>query len=214
MQKKFVLFDFDGVIVDTEPHNADNLAKALSHFGITMSEEEKRDQVGRNDRDAIIRILARAKKKVTPEELLKERDLIGTYYETGDDFHAEDGLRKALQEIRSKGVRTAVVSSTSSKLILTGLNRLSLLSSFDVIVCGDMTEKHKPEPEPYLKAMEYLAARPEECFIVEDSPYGIKAGKAAGGTVIAYTGSSVKQDTTRADYVISHFDELYNIVCR
>lgn len=212
MQLKCVLFDFDGVIVDTEPHNADNLAKGLAHFGVVMTDEEKKAQVGKNDRDAMLQILSRAKVKVTMEDLSAYRDKIGTYYETGEDFEAQPGFRAALAEIRSAGLRTAVVSSTRSKLILTALNRLGLLSSFDTVVCGDMVEKHKPDPECYFKAMEWLGAKPSECLIVEDSPYGIHAGKAAGATVVAYTGSSYEQDTHEADFTIAHFNELPKLI--
>ena len=101
--------------------------------------------------------------------------------------------------------RTGIVSSTRSQLILTALDRLHLVSQFDVVVCGDMVTRRKPDPEPYLRAAQLLGLAPGDCLVIEDSPAGIRAGKAAGCTVLGYTGSSIRQDVSAADLTLSDF---------
>ena len=99
----------------------------------------------------------------------------------------------------------AVVSSTSTRLIVVALNRMKMLGLFDVVVCGDMCRNRKPDPECYRKAMQYLEAKPEECIAIEDSFIGIQAEKAANIEVVAYTGAGENQDVSQADYVISSY---------
>lgn len=121
------------------------------------------------------------------------------------DLHPQPGLREFLYALRAQGIRTGVVSSTRSQLILTALDRLHLVSQFDVVVCGDMVTRRKPDPEPYLRAAQLLGLAPDDCLVIEDSPAGIRAGKAAGCTVLGYTGSSIRQDVSAADFALSDF---------
>lgn len=200
-----VLFDFDGVIADTEVSNSNYLAKALSVFGITLTNSDRGELIGRNGRDILQGFLDRAPQPVTLEELLVVRRQLGNTYEDNPDLKALPGLYDFLHFLRHNGYRTGLVSSTSSHLILAALNRLSLTAMFDVIICGDMVRAQKPDPECYLKAMDLLSAQPEECIIIEDSPVGICAGLSAGATVIGYTGSSVKQDTSKAHFNADSF---------
>ena len=142
---------------------------------------------------------------VTLEQLQTERARRGNYYENGADLHPQPGLREFLSALRAQGIRTGVVSSTRSQLILTALDRLHLVSQFDVVICGDMVTRRKPDPEPYLRAAQLLGLAPGDCLVIEDSPAGIRAGKAAGCTVLGYTGSSIRQDVSAADLTLSDF---------
>ena len=152
MPIRCVLFDFDGVIADTEERNADYLASALAHFGVRLTEEDRSALVGINDPSLLEALLKRAETPVTLEQLQAERTRHGNYYENGADLHTQPGLREFLSALRAQGIRTGVVSSTRSQLILTALDRLHLVSQFDVVVCGDMVTRRKPDSEPYLRA--------------------------------------------------------------
>ena len=68
-----------------------------------------------------------------------------------------------------------------------------------------MVTRRKPDPEPYLRAAQLLGLAPDDCLVIEDSPAGIRAGKAAGCTVLGYTGSSIRQDVSAADLTLSDF---------
>lgn len=211
MAFRFALFDFDGVIADTETSNKEFLEKALAVFGVTLTDEERMSLVGTNDPHRIERFLSRANRTVTMEEYRAQRVASGNTYENGD-IAPMPGLISLLRDFRSKGIRTAVVSMTSLRLISIGLERMGMTDLFDTVIGGDMVTNHKPNPEPYQMAMERLGARPEECIVFEDSPVGISAGKAAGAFVVGYTGASIQQDTSEADCVLDCFPDFYSVI--
>lgn len=211
MAFRFALFDFDGVIADTETSNKEFLEKALAVFGVTLTDEERMSLVGTNDPHRIERFLSRANRTVTMEEYRAQRVVSGNTYENGD-IAPMPGLISLLRDFRSKGIRTAVVSMTSLRLISIGLERMGMTDLFDTVIGGDMVTNHKPNPEPYQMAMERLGARPEECIVFEDSPVGISAGKAAGAFVVGYTGASIQQDTSEADCVLDCFPDFYSVI--
>lgn len=206
---RFVLFDFDGVIADTEESNAAYLQRALRHYGVTLSEEERRSLLGINDPSRLEHFLLRADRPVTLEAFRDYRKSLGNTYENGQ-LEPMPGVCSVLEDLRKKGISTALVSSTSTHLIEAGLHRLGLMSYFDVVICGDMVRNRKPDPEPYQKAMQYLGADPRECLIIEDSPAGIQAGKAAGAWVVGFRGSRIIQDTSQADFQLDTFLDFFN----
>lgn len=201
---RFALFDFDGVIADTEESNLAFLESALARHGVFLSDAERNSLIGVNDPELLKSFLARAETPVTLEQFRQERKLLGNTYQNGD-LRPMPGLLPLLHRFREQNIRMAVVSSTSAYLIAAALRRLELEELFELTVCGDMVRRKKPDPEPYRMAMERLHAKPEECIIFEDSPVGIRAGKAAGGYVIAYCGSNIRQDISGADAALDSF---------
>lgn len=207
MALKCVLFDFDGVVADTERHNAEYLAAALAVHGVVLSEADKLALVGVNDPDSLQRLVNRASDGLTLQQLQQERRQRGNYYENGSGLAPLPGLRQLLRRLRAERYLTGLVSSTRTQLIIAALNRMRLTDQFDVILCGDMVERHKPAPDCYRKALELLQLRPEECVVIEDSPAGIEAAKAASIPVIAYKGGEILQDTAAADHQAASFEE-------
>ena len=195
MELRCVLFDFDGVVADTEPSNNRYLEQALAVFGLKLNDEQRLALIGVNGLDFIRPLLASAEPPVSDEAYLAVRQKQGNTYENSPDLKAQPGLRDFLGLLRGAGIKTGLVSSTSSRLILAALNRLGLADQFDAILCGDMVRRKKPDPEGYLRAMELLQIPPECCVVIEDSPVGIRAGLAAGAWVVGYEGASVPQDT-------------------
>lgn len=208
MDKKYILFDFDGVIANTEESNAKYLRQALACFDITLTDEERSNLIGKNDPSLIAGLLSKSINKVTLEEFTNKRRQIGNTYENSC-MEPMPGLVSFIKEYRCKGIKTGIVTSTSTRLIIIALNRMNMMSLFDVIICGDMCTKSKPDPEGYLKAMNLLGARPEECIVFEDSPVGIQAAKSAGAFVAAYCGSGIKQDISKADISVDSFLECH-----
>lgn len=204
---KYFLFDFDGVIADTEGSNNQYLAKTMKAFGIDMTEEDKTMLIGRNNRKHIEYMFERSKISYDREKFLEARKLAGNSYQDGN-IRPYPGVKEFIIGLRSKGIRTALVTSTSAYLILSALNTMGMTTLFDVIICGDMVDESKPEPKIYLKAMDYLGADPRECIVIEDSPIGITAGKRAGARVIGLKLSEIDQDTSEADVIVYSYDEL------
>lgn len=202
-----VLFDFDGVVADTERSNIGYLERALAVFGLGLNEEQRRALIGVNTLDVIRPLLAAAEPPVSEEELAWVRKQQGNTYEDSPQLCTLPGFRELLSRLRLRGVKTGLVSSTSSRLILAALNRLSLTGQFDLILCGDMVERKKPDPECYRRAMTLLDIPPEACAVVEDSPVGISAGRASGAYVVGYEGGQIRQDTGLAHARIAHFSE-------
>lgn len=204
---KCVLFDFDGVIADTERHNGEYLAAALAVHGVVLSEADKLALVGFNTKSLLENLVARATDGLTVEQLQAERKLRGNYYENGTGLAPMPGLVPLLHRLRGAGLKVGLVSSTRTQLIIMALNRMKLMDQFDVIICGDMVEHHKPAPDCYRKALALLELPPETCVVIEDSPAGIRAAQSAGITVIAYKGGEIRQDTADADYQTTSFAE-------
>lgn len=205
MKKNYLLFDFDGVISNTEESNGRFLEKALKEYGIPLTAEDKQRLIGTSGRSFLDQILQKGPVPVSREELQKTRCRIGNTYEH-TDIAPMPGLISMLNFLKAHNVKMGIASSTSSKLILTALNRMNLTSYFDAIVCGDMCTESKPHPQIYQKVMEFLDAKPEECIIIEDSTVGIEAGKRAGVCVIAYSGSGLEQDQSAADYLAETYE--------
>ncbi len=217
MKPDCVLFDFDGVIADTESSNARYLGKALAVFGVAVTPEDERRMVGVNDREILEELLQREGYAViraysgTVERLLEERRRQGNTYENEPSLSPMPGLLPFLWRLRAAGIRTALVTSTSSRLILAALNRMGMSALFDAILCGDMVEKRKPSPEGYQKAMALLGAAPERSIVIEDSPVGIRAGKSAGALVAAYKCGSFSQNTSQADFEIWDYEDCLSL---
>ena len=197
--KKAVLFDFDGVIADTEMKTLAYTEELFFKYGAVLSMEEKISYIGTDGKEPTRKLLEKNGICKTAEEFLEERKTLGNVYENSQDLKPMEGLVEFLVWLKTAGYKIGIVSSTSTRLIVTALNRMKLMSFPEVLICGDMVTKKKPSPEGYRKAMEYLEVTPEETVIIEDSPSGIQAGKAAGAYVIGYKGAEVQQDTTGAD---------------
>lgn len=210
MSIKCVLFDFDGVIADTESKNIEYCSKAFRHFGINLTAQEKASLIGSHDSNIIKLLLDRAPRSVSLEEYQQVRAISGNSYED-EQVIPEPGFVRLAVFLHSLGIKIGIVSSTRSALILKALNRMKIVSLFDLILCGDMTQKHKPDPEPYEEAIKILGFSPYECLIFDDSKLGIRAAVLSGAKTIAYTGATKGQDISEAEYQLASFDDFYKL---
>ena len=199
-----VLFDFDGTLCNTEVENIRLVQDVLRQMGAEVSFEELEVLTGGEDRVTVPPILERHHVAGTIDDYERLRDnCYRTYAEA--NLVLEPGALDLLDSLRASGTKVGLVSMTVARCILTGVARLGILDRFDVVVCGDMVERRKPAPDPYLRAAELLGVDPVRCVAVEDSPTGIGSAKAAGCHVIAYTGCDIVQDVSAADEVIDSF---------
>lgn len=208
-----VLFDCDGVIVDSEPIGAARNVKVYHMLGVPVTYEDALTLCGKSA-ESIPPLAAKYGKTITIEQFSSAMDaardrgeLSRTIY-LEPDMRLMPGIRELLARLRAAGVRTGLVSSTVAPHVLYMLDRFGLASAFDVIVTGDMVDRHKPDPEPYQKAMEFLGVAPEHAIVVEDSPTGISAGVASGAYVLGFRGSIVKQDVSAAAEPLESYDDF------
>ena len=208
---EFALFDFDGVIADTNPLYMELDRTTLEHFGYTPTDEELRRFIGRSSEVEGPALLASKGINITTEDYLGVWDSDKKIYGS-PSLEPSPGLRELWEALEARGVKIAVVSTTRCVSLVRALNHFQMLSYVDVIVGREMVEHHKPHPEPYLRALELLALGEKDAasraLAVDDSRAGVASAKAAGVYTICYQGSSETQDVEGADEVIHDFGEL------
>lgn len=206
-----VLFDMDGTVIDSEPIKNAHLEQLIRANG-GIIEDHELDHISGADLPTLLSamrsVLDRSGVELDPLEILRS-DTYGRerpYLEPG--CKPFEGAVEFIKELRGHGILCALVSSTPTYAVLTALNRFSMTSLFDAIVCGDMIAVHKPDPEAYLTTMRILGVDPRECVVVEDSTSGVKAGVAAGAYVLARDDGSGTHDLSSADERFSSFADL------
>ncbi len=205
---KGVLFDFDGVVLDSEIEVFRLFQKTLSSMGINTSLDELLLYVGKSSYAIAEDIIKKHNLMLTVEELQERNRETGNFYCDSMEIKPFEDFVDLLILLKSEGVSTAVVSSTRSKNVITALNRMDLLKYMDIVICGDMVKETKPSPDGYLMALELMGLDTEVCVAIEDSPIGISAAKNANLKVLGFKGSSIKQDTSKADKELYSYCEV------
>jgi beta-phosphoglucomutase len=206
-----ILFDFDGVIVNSEPLHFLALNEVLSQHRIGLSEAQYYDELlGLTDRDAVRRIFELHGRPLEPKTFLavlarKSRAMMDLI-----EQRRFSALRGAEPFIRGlwRNYPLAICSGALRDEIDAMLLGVSLRDCFDVIVSAEDVTVGKPDPSGYLQAMDQLGQRhhrkfkPADCLIVEDAPSVVRSVKAAGFSVLAVTTSSPAAKLADADYVV------------
>ena len=208
---KAIIFDMDGVIVDSEPlHYKVFMAYTKSKFGLSISDQEYNTFIGTTN----LHIYSTLQKKYGIEGDLES--IIEEYENQCLDFLLCSKTEKPIQgvdvlvkNLHKNKIKLALASSSPKKSINAVLNLFGLDHFFDVKVSGQDVEYSKPAPDIFLRAAELLAISPEDCLVFEDSRNGVMAAKAAGMQCIAYYNpNSGNQDLSRADKIIESFVEV------
>lgn len=225
-QLDYALFDFDGVLADTEPLYLEADRKALQALGYNPTQAELHSFIGHPSERMAPALLAKHGIFATPEDFLAVRNVTHGIYGS-PELEPTPGLANLWRALLELGVRIAVVSNTRVADLVLALERFKVLGMVDVIVGREYVTRTKPDPDPYLRALGFLApdaqvtAFPEppgqtgslspaarRAIAIEDSPAGIASAHAAGIYVVGFAGSDVRQDTSAADEVSHSFDEL------
>jgi pseudouridine-5'-monophosphatase len=199
-----VIFDMDGVLLDTEPFYTSASAEICARYGREFTMAHKSQMLGRPNLDAAAYLVAALELPLTAEAFLLEREsVLDALFLTTVPM---PGAVELTDHLHSQGVPHAVASSSSQRTFALKSGRFEAwFGRFDVVVLGDDREiaAGKPAPDIFLLAARRMAARPEQCLVVEDSPAGIAAGRAAGMTVVAIADSKLEPALfTEADAVL------------
>ena len=180
-----VLWDMDGLLVDTEPLWTVAEVELAAEHGATWDEQIKAAVVGTRLDVAVPLVLRHFGKPVTPESVEEiSRWLLRRMVELfRTDLSPMPGAVELFEALRDEGVPQALVSS-SYRVLVDGVLAAGY-GPFDLTVAGDEVRRGKPDPEPYLTAASQLGVDPRRCVVLEDSPSGIAAGTAAGCAVVA-----------------------------
>lgn len=214
-QARYALFDFDGVIADTEPLYIDLDRAALAALGYEATDEDLESFIGKASEVAGPELLAKHGIRATTEDYLAVWDSDAGIYGR-DDLEPSPGLRELWERLRERGCRIAVVSTTRCVSLVRALNHFGMLTYVDAIVGREMVSRPKPDPEPYERGLALLAGMEGEgadeararAVAFDDSPSGIASARAAGIFAACYTGASATLPVDGADATVASFSVL------
>ncbi|WP_051945949.1 HAD family phosphatase [Verrucomicrobium sp. BvORR106] len=204
---KAILFDMDGVLIDSEPvHAACISALAEEMGGRALEEREVLSFKGVPERQVaagLMRLFPDAGREA-PAVMKRAFDL---YVERFSLVKLIPGAREFVLVASESGLRLAVATSAAPSMQQMAFDAFGLNGLFETVVTGDDVKRGKPDPEPYLLAAERLGVIPAECLVIEDSINGVKSGKAAGCRVVGLTTSFPKETllAAGADVVVDAY---------
>ncbi|HUC38672.1 MAG TPA: HAD family hydrolase [Candidatus Acidoferrum sp.] len=174
---KAVLFDFDGVIVNSFDAFAAYFQRILVKHGYRKPSEEEIRRVYYMPEVDILRTLSNEREDEKVYELFSDKET------RPSEFSLADGAGGVIRRL-SKRYRLAIISNSERRFILPILSKEGIDRCFEFVIANGETKRHKPDPEPILVALSRLGIRPEEAVYVGDYPSDIEAGKAAGTKVV------------------------------
>jgi len=205
-----VIFDMDGVIIDTEPLHKQAFFTLFAELGITVSAGLYASFLGSSTRN----VFQRLKQEFgLPQEvsalLARKRELFNQAFDADAALDLLPGVRALILDLQQHGVQMVVASSASKATIGRVFQRFGLAPYFSHTVSGEDFAQSKPHPAIFLHAAALAETPVTECIVIEDSANGVAAAKAAGIYCVGYASPhSAGQDLYLADRVIQHFSEL------
>ena len=177
-----VIFDMDGVLIDSERVVLEAFRYAGEKTGVPDAERMAIVGLGLNDTAWMKQLRAEFGKDA--DALLKYSEAYMDHFYETSAAPAKKGALTLLQTLRGWKVPLAVASSSQRSAVLSRLEKAAMLPYFDAVIAGDMIGRSKPEPDIFLAAAKELGRPARECFVIEDSPSGLQAGRAAGCHVL------------------------------
>ncbi len=202
-----VIFDMDGVIVDSNPFHKIALQQFCAKYGHALTEAQLREKIyGRTNKEWITNVFG-----VLPEGQLQQfaEEKEQLYRELfKNDIQPVKGLISFLDLLDQYNVARAIGTSAPQSNVDFTLSKTGTGKYFNTILNDTFVTHGKPHPEIYLKAAQALGLPNAQCIVIEDSLSGVEAGKAAGSKVIGITTTHSADELRHTDLVISDFTEL------
>ncbi len=209
MKLKGILFDFDGVVLDSMKQHVKGWQYAFRQQGVELTELDIYLMEGMGV-EAVVESVCE-KYKISKEITEKITNVKIEYYNQHLEIIFYDGFFELLEFLKSKQIKMAVVTGGHRGRIIPFAEKY-LGGYFLGFVCSDDVKNTKPFPEPYLKGLEILDLNPEECLVIENAPLGIKAAKTAKIKTIAIETTLDKSYLQQADYIVQSFHEVQSAV--
>lgn len=206
---KAVIFDKDGVLVDSEPLQYESTKQILQEYGFSYTlDDNKTLSLGRSGTYTYAMLVQ--KYKIENIDIFKQkrrekyRELVKT------QLKMRNGVIELIRKLKKLNFSLAVASGSSKDLLMYDLDKFKLTKYFAVITSGENYQS-KPDPEIFLVTAEKLKTDPTQCAVIEDSQAGVEAAKTAGMYCLAIPNNFTNyQDFSKADLVCNTFDSVYN----
>lgn len=210
---KAVLLDMDGVVVDGMPFHLRAWRDAFSAVGIEVTDIDIYRREGMDGLETVQEISREKGVTLTQEVQRKVNESKDRMLNEIFQVRFIPGSLELIQKLKARGLRLALVTGTRgevvSRIFKEGLNLPE--ADFDVVITAESVERKKPAPDPYLKAVEMLGLRREECLVIENAPAGITAAKRAGLRCLAITTSLPASYLKEADAVLPGLEEVASL---
>lgn len=204
-----ILFDLDGVLLDTEPLYTDATQTLLTPYGKRFEWSLKREMIGRSDIEGAELLVSRLALPLSAREYLARYEpLLEQLFAA---VPAMPGAEALVQALSARGVPLAVATSSRIQLFRLKSEPHAWFHHFSAVVCGDdpAVKAFKPAPDIFLTAAARLGIPPSQCVVVEDSPAGVMAARRAGMQVIALPAPELGDPSmNEADLVAQNHDEV------
>lgn len=210
---KAILFDMDGVIVDTEPLHKKAYFSMFNEVGISVSECLYESFTGQSTLNICTYLCKHFNLEQAPETLVKiKRNYFKVLFDTDTSLTLLPGVLDLIKDYHQNGLTLVLASSASMPNINRIFLRFDLDQYFIAKLSGADLEKSKPHPEIFIKAAEASGHQPNECMVIEDSTNGIRAAVDAGIFCIGYNSENSKnQDYSSANIEVNTYQEIaYN----
>jgi beta-phosphoglucomutase len=205
-----VLFDLDGVIINTLHYHFLAWNHMFGKLGGSVLEYTVLLHEGRNSREILPILMQEAGVSIPEdrwEQFIEEKR---AYFRSILRLQHYPGAFETIDAIKGRGYKVALVTACALKNMQHSLDR-SRQAVFDFIITGDEVPRAKPYPDPYLAAASQLGLKPEECIVVENAPLGIQAAKNAGMYCVAIETTLGKEHLSKADCILQNIVELPDI---
>ena len=205
-----VIFDMDGVIIDTEPIHRHAFFTQFAELGIAVSAAEYATFLGKSTRNVFQLLKQQYGLSQEVEALvMRKRELFNKSFDEDTELDLLPGVRVLIEDLRRHDLQLVVASSASKATIARVFDRFGLGDYFAHRVSGEDFAESKPNPAIFLRAAELAVTPVTACIVIEDAANGVAAAKAAGIYCIAYLSPhSEGQDLHQADRIIRNFNEL------
>ncbi|HEK9954841.1 TPA: HAD family hydrolase [Streptococcus equi subsp. zooepidemicus] len=211
--KTSLIFDMDGVIVDSEYIFLSTKTQMLLDRGIDTNEAYQYQFMGTTFDDMWTTMKKECQLEDSVEALIAEMNHRRQAMLKRDGVKAIAGAVQLIKYLHAKGYRLAVASSSPKADIIRNLTALGLLDCFEVLVSGEEVARSKPAPDIFLKAAEWLSVDPKTCLVIEDTKHGSQAAKAAQMTCIGFANPDYPlQDLSACDSIVQQLKAVCELL--
>lgn len=204
--KKAVIFDMDGVLIDSEYAYFLRRMKFFDSIGIEPGTRNFTDFIGLSDSMIWEKLIIddKNKRERLREEYKKYREINKINFKKV----MNKSVKYIIKNLRDKNIKVAIASSSEKKEILRMMNECEITEYIDFVISGEECTESKPNPEIYIKSIEALNILPKEALAIEDSTLGIASAVSAGLEVLGVKQKDYDLDQSKATYTISDLDEI------